>query len=204
MSFPGDDSKTTGENRLAASDADRSAFGGRVDFFVIQDYKENRRKCTVQPLAELEGLELLRLGIPIVGEELVGVPAGILLEVDAPVLVAEDALHLSGGGRLVLLDATWVRLAPLVRRLCFEGSAGIQRRSLPGDFRTAYPRHSKLFEDPAGGLASVEAMFASTVILGAPREELLQHYRWAGEFLELNREVLSGYGWDGARGEVHG
>jgi ribosome biogenesis protein Tsr3 len=47
-------------------------------------------------------------------------------------------------------------------------------------------------------------MFASTVILGAPREELLQHYRWAGEFLELNREVLSGYGWDGARGEVHG
>ena len=204
MSFPGDDSKTTGENRLAASDADRSALGGRVDFFVIQDYKENRRKCTVQPLADLAGLELLRLGIPIVGEELVGVPAGILLEVDAPVLVAEDALHLSGGGRLVLLDATWVRLAPLVRRLCFEGSAGIQRRSLPGDFRTAYPRHSKLFEDPAGGLASVEAMFASTVILGAPREELLQHYRWAGEFLELNREVLSGYGWDGARGEVHG
>jgi len=179
------------------NDADRSALGGRVDFFVIQDYKENRRKCTVHPLVGTEGLEILRLGMPRPGEELVEIPSGILLEVATPELVPADAELLGdGGGRLILLDATWVRLAPLGRRLCFESAPELHRRSLPGDFRTAYPRHSKLFEDPGGGLASVEAMFASTVILGAPRRELLREYRWAPDFLELNREAFIRYGWE--------
>ena len=203
MSSPGDDPKTVGGSYPGAADTDRPVSEERIDFFVIQDYKENRRKCTVQPLTGLEGLEIRRLGIPVPGEALVEVPAGILLEVDAPVLTAEDSVYLNGSGRLVLLDATWVRLVPLVRRLCFKGTSGLQRRSLPGDFRTAYPRQSKLFEDPAGGLASVEAMFAATVLLGVPRKELLRQYRWAGEFLELNREVFSRHGWEGARREVH-
>ena len=179
------------EEQLAADTA-----GTRVDFLVIQDYKENRRKCTVHPLAGTEGLEILRLGMPTPGEALVEVPSGILLEVAAPELVPADAELLGDGeGRLILLDATWVRLAPLGRRLCFESAPALHRRSLPGDFRTAYPRHSKLFEDPGGGLASVEAMFASTVILGAPRRELLREYRWAPDFLELNREIFIRYGW---------
>ena len=181
------------ETKLAAAAGPVS----RVDFFVIQDYKENRRKCTVHPIADTEGLEVLRLGMPTPGEELVEVPAGILLEVDAPELVPADAeLLVETSGRLILLDATWIRLAPLGRRLCFDGAQSLHRRSLPAGFRTAYPRHSKLFDDPGGGLASVEAMFASTVILGAPRDELLREYRWAPEFLELNRKILGGYGWE--------
>ena len=168
----------------------------RIDFFVFQDYKENRRKCTVEPLLGSAGLEVLRLGVPVPGEELLVVPSGILLEVDAPELQPEDAGHLESGGRIVLLDATWVRLAPLGRRLDLAGAEGLQRRALPAVFQTAYPRHSKLFKDPGVGLASVEAMFAVTVILGAARPDFLQPYRWAGEFLELNREVLSRYGWE--------
>ena len=144
------------EKKLAADTAPT-----RVDFLVIQDYKENRRKCTVHPLVGTEGLEILRLGMPRPGEELVEIPSGILLEVAAPELVLADAELLGdGGGRLILLDATWVRLAPLGRRLCFESAPELHRRSLPGDFRTAYPRHSKLFEDPRGGLASVEEKIA--------------------------------------------
>ena len=168
----------------------------RINFFVFQDYKENRRKCTVEPLLGLSGLEVLRLGVPVPGEDLLEVPSGILLEVDAPELQPEDAGQLEAGGRIVLLDATWVRLGPLGRRLDLAGAEGLQRRALPAGFQTAYPRHSKLFKDPGAGLASVEAMFAVTVILRAARPGFLRHYRWAGEFLELNRELLSSYGWE--------
>jgi pre-rRNA-processing protein TSR3 len=86
----------------------------------------------------------------------------------------------------------------LGRRLDLAGAEGLERRALPAGFQTAYPRHSKLFQDPGAGLASVEAMFAVTVILGTARPDFLQHYRWAGEFLELNRELLSRYGWKGS------
>ena len=170
--------------------------GQGVEFFVFQDYKENRRKCTVEPLLGSAGLEVLRLGVPVPGEELLAVPPGILLEVEAPELQPEDAGQLETGGRIVLLDATWVRLGPLGRRLDLAGAEGLERRALPAGFQTAYPRHSKLFKDPGAGLASVEAMFAVTVILGAARPDFLRHYRWAGEFLELNRELLSSYGWE--------
>ena len=42
----------------------------QVGFFVFQAYKENRRKCTVEPLLGSAGLEVQRLGVPVAGEEL--------------------------------------------------------------------------------------------------------------------------------------
>lgn len=196
MILPGDETNTAGGEFPRAGNTPVPLVDDRIGFFVIQDYKENRRKCTVQPLAGSKGLEVLRLGVPVPGEELLAVPPGILLEMDAPELQPGDAGQLEAGGRIVFLDATWVRLAPLGHRLDLAGADDLQRRSLPSDFRTAYPRRSKLFEDPGAGLASVEAMFAVTVILGAARPDFLRHYRWSGEFLELNREVLSRYGWE--------
>ena len=35
------------------------------------------------------------------------------------------------------------------------------RRSIPGNLQTAYPRVSRLFEDPEGGLASIEALYVA-------------------------------------------
>ena len=58
-------------------------------------------------------------------------------------------------------------------------------RSLHG-YRTAYPRVSKLGTDPDNGLASVEALYLAYHLLGRPTAGLLDHYRWAVEFLRLN------------------
>jgi pre-rRNA-processing protein TSR3 len=63
--------------------------------------------------------------------------------------------------------------------------ADVPPRSLRG-FRTAYPRVSKTFPDPAHGLATVEALFLAHHILGRPTAGLLDHYRWAAEFLAAN------------------
>jgi pre-rRNA-processing protein TSR3 len=67
-------------------------------------------------------------------------------------------------------------------------------RTLPS-CRTAYPRVSKLFDDPDEGLATIEAIWVAYRILGRETTGLLQDYRWAREFLERNAdfaETLSG------------
>ena len=97
-----------------------------------------------------------------------------LLTPDAPVLSAADAER-----PLLLLDGTWRYAAQL--EACLTGNP--VRRSLPTDLVTAYPRKSKLFDDPETGLASVEALYAARRLLGDDDPSLLEGYRWKEEFL---------------------
>ena len=100
----------------------------------------------------------------------------LLLAVDAPPLSTADQ-----GAPLLLLDSTWRRLTQLEE--CVIGAP--IRRSIPGGIRTAYPRVSKVFDDPADGLASVEALYVARKLLGDDDPELLAGYHWQQEFLEL-------------------
>ena len=159
-------------------------------FLVIQDPKENRRKCTLTPLEGRSDVTFVRLRKPGAND---GAPraveivedAGILLELGAAVLREEDRMLL-GSGPLILLDATWARIPKLRARLAFSPGARVERRSLPPWIRTAYPRVSKVREDPPAGLASVEALYAASAILGEPVLDLLEAYRWRTEFLARN------------------
>ncbi|MBM4061054.1 MAG: hypothetical protein FJ265_08150 [Planctomycetes bacterium] len=102
----------------------------------------------------------------------------LLLAVDAVPLSAADA-----GRPLLLLDSTWRWLPQLLA--CLTGEP--VRRSIPAGLQTAYPRASKLFEDPAAGLASVEALYVARRILGDDDETLLEGYHWKRRFLESVR-----------------
>ncbi len=74
--------------------------------------------------------------------------------------------------------------------VCLEAEyADVPVRSLPA-WKTAYPRTSKLFEDPGQGLATIEAIYAAYKILGREAESLLSEYRWAEEFRELNCSLI--------------
>jgi pre-rRNA-processing protein TSR3 len=81
---------------------------------------------------------------------------------------------------LLLLDGSWRWAENMTRDF-----QDVPPRSLHG-FQTAYPRVSKRGTDPGNGLASVEALFLAYHILGRPTAGLLDHYRWAGDFLNLN------------------
>ena len=98
----------------------------------------------------------------------------IVLAVDAPELTAADAGH-----PLLVLDSTWRYLPQLERAV----TGTPVRRSLPAWVQTAYPRKSRLFEDPAAGLASIEALYLARRILGDDDPELLTGYHWREEFL---------------------
>jgi len=78
-----------------------------------------------------------------------------------------------------------LEVLPHVPRLLGRCDGELRPRRLPA-LRTAYPRSSKTFRDPDAGLASVEALYAASVLLGEPHPEWLADYRWRDEFLRLN------------------
>lgn len=58
-----------------------------------------------------------------------------------------------------------------------------QRYRLPDGVKTAYPRVSKIADNPDGGLASVEALYLARRLLGDDDPTLLDAYYWRDEFL---------------------
>lgn len=97
-----------------------------------------------------------------------------VLALGAPELSARDA-----GRPLLLLDSTW-RLLPQLEA-CLRGT-GV-RRTLPA-VTTAYPRVSKIAEDPHGGLASLEALYLAKLLLGERDDSLLAAYYWRETFMQ--------------------
>lgn len=100
----------------------------------------------------------------------------VRLGLGGPQLSATDAVC-----GLLVLDGTWRHVQPMERMF-----AGIPIRSLP-PVVTAYPRTSKVSEDPDGGLATIEAIYTAYRLLGRDTSGLLDHYHWAAEFVEANR-----------------
>lgn len=137
---------------------------------VIRHPKERIAKCSLRFLHGRPEMTFLRARPGF----LFDATGFLLLAVDAPPLTPADADH-----PLLLLDSTW-RWLPQVRG-CVTG-APIER-SIPGALRTAYPRTSKVFEDPAGGLASIEALYVARRLLGDDDPTLLDGYHWKEEFL---------------------
>lgn len=159
---------------------------------IIQHFKENPKKCTVTAIRDRPGIEVRVMRPGPSGYPAIEVEGGILLAVGAPPLTAGDRPLLEGDRRLVLIDANWVKVPRILRLL--KPREPLVPRSLTAEVRTAYPRRSKVFEDPPEGLASVEALAAALAILGSPDPALLDGYIWKDRFLELNRAFLESAG----------
>ncbi len=142
-----------------------------VKTIVIRHPKERLSKCSLAPLHGRPDIVFYK-ATPAFRFDANGC---ILLTPDAPVLSEADT-----GFPLLVLDGTWRYARQLEDSL--EGEP--VRRSLPGRIVTAYPRKSKLFEDPGTGLASVEALYAARRILGDDDPTLLDGYHWKDEFLK--------------------
>ncbi|MCI0462886.1 MAG: hypothetical protein L0Z62_38560 [Gemmataceae bacterium] len=138
---------------------------------IVRHPNENPRKCSILPLRERPDIVLLKHPV----KQRPDLEGYVRLAAEGPELTPEDAER-----GLLLLDGSW-RWAGAMERDFLD----VPPRSLHG-YRTAYPRSSKLGTDPGNGLASVEALFLAYHLLGRPTEGLLDHYRWAEEFLRVN------------------
>ena len=138
---------------------------------IVRHARENPRKCTILPLRGRADIRLV--GYPV--KEMPDLRSYVRLAADGPDLTPADAAC-----GLLLLDGSWRWAAAMTRDF-----QHVPPRALRG-YQTAYPRVSKLGTDPDNGLASVEALYIAYRILGRPTAGLLDHYRWAEQFLRIN------------------
>jgi len=141
--------------------------------------KESPKKCSLTPLRERDDLGLTWHRVRLGDEVIVG--KVVLLHPDGPLLSKSDASL-----PLCLIDSSWRDLPRVMRGVSGE----MHLRSLPENLVTAYPRKSTLFDDPAAGLATIEALHAAWACLGVRDDSLLQGYYWAEDYLKSNAEVL--------------
>jgi pre-rRNA-processing protein TSR3 len=175
----------------------------RPFIIAIRHAKEKRAKCSLtgietqpgtwfrraKPGFSLDGTGCLLLtpGAPTISPQ-----DAFLTEAEEQTLASagrgEFILH-DGRGRalrpVLLLDSVW-RLLPGMRR---KISGAPVERSLPGWVTTAYPRISKMTEDPEDGLATIEALYAALALMGFECPELLDGYLWKDAFLASFREA---------------
>ena len=137
---------------------------------LVRHWKENKKKCTLQPLLgdERFRFETWKRDREIEADGL------LLLEPGAPELSPDDA-----GRTLLLLDSTW-RFLPAMRA-SLRGV--VVPRAIPTGVRTAYPRKAILSDEPDGGLASIEALYLALRLLGRRDDALLAGYHWRESFL---------------------
>ncbi len=138
---------------------------------ILRDRRERKSRCTIWPLRNHPALRVIHY------------PWTPPPDLTNYFLLWPNTTELSPADEnknLLLVDGSWRWAEKLSLPL-----SGIPKRSLRG-IRTAYPRSSKLFEDPEYGLATVEALFAAHFLLGKDIHGLLDHYHWAEEFLTAN------------------
>ncbi len=144
---------------------------------VVVHPKERRSKCSVWPLRDRDDFVFWKY--PIRGPE--PLDGYVRLGIGGELLGPDDAER-----GLLVVDGTW-RYAERME----ADFADVPVRSLP-EWTTAYPRVSKQYDDPASGLATVEAIFAAFVATGRETTGLLDHYHWADAFLAANAELIDG------------
>jgi pre-rRNA-processing protein TSR3 len=142
---------------------------------VVVHPKERATKCTVAAIRGREGFVFWKF--PMRGKA--PLDNYVRLGIGGPLLSHEDAER-----GLLVLDGTWKYAGQMERDF-----ADLPIRSLPA-WKTAYPRSSKLYQDPDQGLATIEAIYAAYTHLGRSTENLLEHYHWAEQFLALNQELI--------------
>ncbi|MFT4553308.1 MAG: pre-rRNA-processing protein TSR3 [Chlamydiales bacterium] len=146
---------------------------------VLRHRKENLKKCSLIGLEERDDFIFLKYPTDTLAE----MPGYILLAVDAPPLTEEDCER-----GLFVLDATW-KLAGTMQKMMGPFPSMVAR-SIPSDFRTAYPRRQDDCPEPSKGLASVEALYIAYLLMGRDVTGLLDNYYWRESFLEKNKHLL--------------
>lgn len=144
---------------------------GQPGTIIVVHPKERRSKCSVEPLRGDPRFEFRKYPLDNTSD----LDDCVRLGMDGPPLSRADAAR-----RLLILDGTW-RYADTMER----DFSSIPVRSLPRVV-TAYPRVSRTYNDPDGGLATIEAVYVAFRLLGRDVTGLLDRYRWAEEFLARN------------------
>lgn len=151
---------------------------------IVVHRAEKRSKCSVEPLRKTGKFIFWRY--PQRGKE--SLDGYVRLGIGGPQMTSEDRHR-----GLVLLDGSW-RWAAKMEKAYVD----LPVRSL-GPWVTAYPRQSRVFQDPVEGLATIEALYAALCQKMGDTDQLLDSYHWSADFLQMNRALIESYTSNGQR-----
>lgn len=143
--------------------------------YVLRHRRENLKKCSLRGLESRSDFRFYTY------------PSAVLPDLSNFVMLALDGPPLSPADSdkgLFILDATW-RYAEKMMRFV-DPQAVMERRSIPRNFKTAYPRRQDDCPFPEYGLASIEAIYIAYLQMGRDATGLLDNYYWKNEFLRIN------------------
>jgi pre-rRNA-processing protein TSR3 len=152
-------------------------------FIVIRHRKENLKKCSLRGLETRPDFLFFTYPECLTKGKMRDLQDCFLLDIDG------DELSSADQGPCIILDGTW-RYALVMRRQITQLQE-CRRRRLPNAWKTAYPRCQTECSDPERGLASIEAIYAASVLTGQSTEGLLDLYYWKDSFLEKNRALIA-------------
>jgi pre-rRNA-processing protein TSR3 len=156
-------------------------------FEVIIDAGETPNKCTIAPLSYRSDFTLFHVK----GSNPLGpLKSSILLHHEGQCLseLRQSPRNFQG---IASIDCVWRRLETLLHRIA-NPIPCLAR--IPEGFETAYPRRSKKNTDPTQGLATIEAIFIASALLGNWDPSLLSEYYFGRRFIELNQERFLAFG----------
>jgi pre-rRNA-processing protein TSR3 len=146
---------------------------------ILRHRRENLKKCSLRGLENRK--DCIFLTYP--HATLPDLSNYLLLSFDGPLLSIKDRKK-----GLFLLDGTW-RYAEKMLHNCGL-PPHMERRSLPSEVVTAYPRKQDDCISPSRGLASVEALYVAHKMMGKDTSGLLDTYFWKDLFLQKNHSIL--------------
>ena len=146
---------------------------------ILRHRRENLRKCSLTGLESRDDLAFYTYPI----DKLPDLRGYVVLKVGAPPLTTEDR-----GKGVLLIDGTWL----LAQRMANQLPIGLEGRSLPPGYRTAYPRRQTGCPSAEEGLSSIEALYIAHKLLNLSTEGLLDCYYWKEKFFSINSAILLG------------
>lgn len=146
---------------------------------IIRHQRERLSKCSLKGLHEHPHVQFNSYPFH---EELPTLDHVLKLSFDGPLLCSSDQAR-----SLLILDATW-KLASVMD--AHAHIMGLESRSLDVRWKTAYPRKQTCCPDPERGLASIEAIYCSTLQMGREDPSWLHDYYWKNQFFDINCELI--------------
>ncbi len=146
---------------------------------VVIDSQETANKCTIAPLAFRPDFHLFRAK----GGTMLGPLQSTLLLHHKGDCLLEVRKGIGEVHGIAAIDCVWSQLNNLSSRI--QGALP-QLVRIPQGFVTAYPRRSEKNTDPTEGLATIEAIFVVSALLGHWDASLFSHYYFGRQFVELN------------------
>lgn len=143
---------------------------------IIRHRRENLKKCSLRGLEARSDFSFYTYPC----KQMPALENYIILTLEAPPLSERDK-----DKGLLVVDATWRYADKMLKQITQEKE--LTYRSIPSDFRTAYPRRQDDCLFPERGLSSIEAIYISYTILGRNTEGLLDNYHWKELFFEKNK-----------------